>query len=196
MGETSSKRLPKSAAFLCLIPFWCCNCLFSSEPSQYAPYDGRVAWIGQYFLSALIVFVGYWLANRVSDKPYIRIFILLAGVVIWYCSTSILYSLTESYGVKPLVEGQEKRLREWTGGDMPAACTSNYDSDSLYEVYLDCSITKRDLVKFFKSRLNRTWFFEVEKDRFYRKDPFGKTTDEIRLDGSKRTCEIWISTSR
>jgi|GEM_PF-5191092 len=196
MGQTSTKRLPKSVAFLCLIPFWCCNCLVSCEPSHFAPYDGRVAWIGQYFLSALIVFLGYLSANRVSDRPYLRIFILLAGVVIWYGSTTILYSLTEIYGVKPLVEEQQRRVREWTGSDMPAGCSSNYESDSLYEVYWDCSIPKHDLFKFFRSRLDSSWLFEVEKDRFYRKDPFGKTTDEIRLYGSNRTCEIWISTSR
>ncbi len=196
MEEINHARrpVPYSTGWLFLIPLWLLNALGSCERSVLAAYDGKVAWIGQYFLTAVIVFGGVWLANRLPAFPGVRVLLTLVGAVIWFFSTGFLYQRTKEHGLRDVYASERTQVQKWTGGEFPQGCLTEYDDDSFYGVFWHCQMSKEDLVSFFRSRLagkgvERSWKAEIIPDgnktitrRFYRVNPAGRTTDEIYIE--------------
>lgn len=193
-AKAAPRPVPYSTGLLFLIPLWLLNLLGSCERSMFAAYDGRVAWIGQYFLTAIIVFGGIWLVNRLPVLPGGRLLLMLVGAVTWFFATSFLHSVIKENGLRDVYASERTQVQNWTGGDFPPGCVPEYDDDSFYGVFWHCQMSKEDLVSFFRTRLNGTrekpaWKAEVILNgdqtitrRFYRVDAAGQTTDEIYIE--------------
>jgi len=196
-AKAAPRPVPYSTGLLFLIPLWLLNLLGSCERSMFAAYDGRVAWIGQYFLTAIIVFGGIWLANRLPALPGARLLLMLVGAVTWFFVTSFLHSVTKENGLRDVYASERTQVQNWTGGDFPPGCVPEYDDDSFYGVFWHCRMSREELASYFRARLVKTageppWKSEVIPDgsktmtrRFYRVNPAGRTTAEIYIESER-----------